>query len=902
MKKTTTVLLLGIAALAYSQNDPSWATRTPIGPSLSARADAGMVAFDNKLYILGGYDGCGPKNFVEYDPADGNVETLPSLGTGCANPITDGALFHLNGKVYTFSGIGLHVYDTTTESWTMLTLASGLLPDTGFAIGNTLYITSKSGNGFFAFDTQTNTYTQKANYPGDPNRRGAVSFAIAGKGYYGAGSTAGTNGCTSENNCFLNSFYEYDPVADTWTPKASLPTKLMFASAVSYDGKGYVGLGETYNATLVQRVKTAFWYRYDPVNDSWTAMQNFMGLSDNNYFNSVTEAAAAVIGDDIYVFGGRGFGDYNIYQDNISRYDVPTNTWSLVNADPGKNRTEAAGFYFDGTIYIGGGHDSEPLQDFWAYNIDDDSWTQRANLPSPHTQRACVELNGKGYFIGGYGKSVPISGPDPEANYVANLLEYDPVANTFTEKAPYPAKRGGMIAMVHNGKIYAGGGNSATGNPVNSFYMYDPQSNTWTAKASMPFAQANLAHFVLEDIGYVVTHSPTPLVAKYDFATDTWTTESHNLSNFSALDATNQAFVFDGEAYIVHGAYNEGDQLSKYNPATSTWTPVNNVPFKHASHTLIATPDEVYFGFGTSGVNGEFGELNTNEWASVRFGADVSEETGLYYSHVSTSYTGSQNDCGTGLMPNGTVVSIYDEDGDLFAALQSTTTIFPSTCLEVDSRPLTEPYATDAANYGNGIVENAMFLNKDLLLKQNNTVGTGGTIRLYATAAELAQFVLDFNETYGASKTLADLQVVKYFEFAMNDHDVTNNNQPLGYRILNATLQTYGDDYYFELVGQNENNPINGEVRIALLTGEDLGITTVDAASFTLYPNPAASDLHVRSTHNLPVDRLTVIDLTGKVVARADGPELQVASLAPGLYLMEIKSGDAVIRKKFIRK
>lgn len=899
MKNFTSLFLLGVAVGAYAQSDPSWDVRTPVGYSLSARADAGMVAFDSKLYILGGYDGCGPKNFSEYDPATGALAQLPRLGSGCANPITGAVMFYVGGKIYSFSGNGLNRYDIATASWTMLSLAAGLLPDTGFQIGNVLYIASKSGNGFFAYDTTTDTYAQKADLPDAANRREAISFSVDGKGYYGGGTVAPTNGCTTENGCFLTSFYEYDPVADTWTARAPMPQSIVFGTAVGYGGMGYAGLGEVYSPVLMQRVKSSKWFRFDPAANAWSAMQNFMGASDTDYYNTFSETASALLDGDIYIFGGKGNGNYNNYTDNVYKYDIGANAWSLVDGDPGKNRTEAAGFYLDGKIYIGGGHDSEALNDFWQYDIASDSWTQKANLPFPHTQRACVELNGKGYFIGGYGKSVT---PTDDAWYLDTMLEYDPATDAFTAKAPYPARRAGMIAFVHNGKIYAGAGNTATGNPTNSFYMYDPVTDSWSPKAAVPFAQANLSFFVLGNTGYAISYYPQLLMAKYDFATDSWTTEPHTLDSSNSIDYTNQAFVLNGEAYVVHGAYDGGDRVSKYDPATSTWSHVTNVPFKNASQTIIAGGDEVFIGFGTAGVNGDAGELNSNNWASMRMGADVSDEIGLYYTHVSTTYTGSMFDCGTGLLNPGATVALYDDEGDLFASVRSTTTLSGSTCMEVSATSLSAPFQTHAANYGNGYVEEAMFLNKDLILKNNQSVVGGGVIRLYFTSAELQALVEAFNAAYNQNRTIAQVQIVKYFEYNAQDHDLSNNNIPSGYGLPVATLHPYGDDYYFEIAVTAENT-VNGELRAALLTNVDLGVDAPVNARFTLYPNPAESILNISSPNGNAPDAILVTDLTGKRLLQAKGVSaVDIGGLSTGVYIVEVLSGTVRSAHKLVKK
>ena len=69
--------------------------------------------------------------------------------------------------------------------------------------------------------------------------------------------------------------------------------------------------------------------------------------------------------------------------------------------------------------------------------------------------------------------------------------EYDPVANTFTERAPIPHAVGGAAFGIINGHLYVAGGRDATNTVVNLVWDYDIAVNTWTQKAVMPAVQNN---------------------------------------------------------------------------------------------------------------------------------------------------------------------------------------------------------------------------------------------------------------------------------------------------------------------------------------------------------------------------------------------------------------------------
>jgi hypothetical protein len=92
--------------------------------------------------------------------------------------------------------------------------------------------------------------------------------------------------------------------------------------------------------------------------------------------------------------------------------------------------------------------------------------------------------NGKIYLISGYNAG-DVSSAQP------NTWEYDPVADTFTERMPIPHAVGGTAYGIINGHLYVAGGRDATNTVVNLVWDYDIAANIWTQKAVMPAVQNN---------------------------------------------------------------------------------------------------------------------------------------------------------------------------------------------------------------------------------------------------------------------------------------------------------------------------------------------------------------------------------------------------------------------------
>ena len=95
------------------------------------------------------------------------------------------------------------------------------------------------------------------------------------------------------------------------------------------------------------------------------------------------------------------------------------------------------------------------------YDPETDTWTRKADMPTPRNVHAASVVNGKIYVIGG----------SPDASRVE---EYDPKTDTWTRKANLPTPRGTLSCSVVNGYIYAIGGNpSNTSQGLSTVEAYD---------------------------------------------------------------------------------------------------------------------------------------------------------------------------------------------------------------------------------------------------------------------------------------------------------------------------------------------------------------------------------------------------------------------------------------------
>lgn len=313
------VFLLGmiLTASLFAQN--TWTQKTNF--SGSARYRGKGLAIGSKGYVLMGACNGVPSttDFWEYNPA------LDSWTQKCSFPGTARgggymAAFEINGKGY--FGLG--------ANWN------------GTSSGYTCY------NDFWEYDPGTDTWTQKASFPG-LSRHCVASFSISGTGYVACGKNEATQ-------TFLNDLWAYNPSTDTWTQKASLGTVGRANCAGFAIGKfGYVGCGLMATGSEVKD----FW-KYDPMNDTWTQIINYPGAA------SVLTSSFSM-GEFGYV--GFGYNGTTRFKD-FWRYDPIMNTWTAQSDLTGIARYSAACFAVNNKAYVTTGYGTFYLNDLWEYTPD----------------------------------------------------------------------------------------------------------------------------------------------------------------------------------------------------------------------------------------------------------------------------------------------------------------------------------------------------------------------------------------------------------------------------------------------------------------------------------------------------------------------------------------------------
>ena len=271
----------------------------------------------------------------------------------------------------------------------------------------------------------------------------------------------------------------------TWATKSPLPAQGRWGAVAFNIGlKGYIGTGSSYS--------NDFW-EYDPAANSWAQKANFTGVTTGG---SRCYAVGFSIGNKGYL--GTGADMVSVMFNDFWEYDPVTNTWTQKANFGGTARRKAVGFSIGGKGYIGTGDVGiTTYQDFWEYDPVTDTWIQKVNFGGgdrSEIDRSVFVIGNKAYIGLGWSST----NPSP-----TDFWEYDPVTNTWTQKANFPggARQGATgFSICNMGFLGLGLVNTA------DFWQYNPFTNSWSAVANFPGgARGDQPAFVINNKAYVGT-------------------------------------------------------------------------------------------------------------------------------------------------------------------------------------------------------------------------------------------------------------------------------------------------------------------------------------------------------------------------------------------------------------
>ena len=276
------------------------------------------------------------------------------------------------------------------------------------------------------------------------------------------------------------------PAADRWTRVTDTNTPQQFHSVVVVGGKVYVvGGGQT------ERFQASAFEVYDPDIDRWDILP---AMPTARVF-----LAAAAVGNAIYAISGIRIAQGAILND------------------------------FDPTVE--------------AFDLTSQTWTQRADVPTPRNRFAAATFAGRIYAIGGLT-------PDGDTGIVE---AYDPATDRWERGADMPTPRHGHGLAIANELIYVIGGG-----PMEA---YDPVGDRWMSLASVAPSQRFLGVAASKGFVYAIggrVSLEAPPVARYNPCDDVWDILEPMPGSFrNRFDVG----VVDDKIYVVGGELQRDDQI-----------------------------------------------------------------------------------------------------------------------------------------------------------------------------------------------------------------------------------------------------------------------------------------------------------------------------------------------------
>ncbi len=194
-------------------------------------------------------------------------------------------------------------------------------------------------------------------------------------------------------------------------------------------------------------------------------------------------------------------------------------------------------------------------------------WQERAPLPRARAGLALAVHEGQLYAIGG----------ETADGVVGTMLRYDPATDMWVERASKPTPVTDVGAALLGGRIFVPGGRLASGQVTNRLEVYDPESDTWGVAASLPVSLSAYALTAFEGRLYLFGGWDgsrfVSAAYAYDPAQDVWTARAPMPTARGYAGAA----VADGKIFVVGGYDGRQDLVAneEYVPSRDNGGPIS---------------------------------------------------------------------------------------------------------------------------------------------------------------------------------------------------------------------------------------------------------------------------------------------------------------------------------------
>ena len=218
----------------------------------------------------------------------------------------------------------------------------------------------------------------------------------------------------------LSSVLQYDMKTNSWEPKSDMRIARCCFSACVHGRRIYVTGGKP---QFPRGAPTESVEMYDSDADTW---QNVSPLPVAIYAH-----ASNVARDAIYLVGGKDEDDD--FLDTVFRYEIATDSWSLVTIQLPKPRAFSSAFYYKSKLYvIGGASLYEHMASVIVYDIDKNEIKFGTEFPEERKITAAGFYDGTIFVCGGV-RQLGLSGRRGRQVESRDLYKYDTTEDSWAK-------------------------------------------------------------------------------------------------------------------------------------------------------------------------------------------------------------------------------------------------------------------------------------------------------------------------------------------------------------------------------------------------------------------------------------------------------------------------------------
>ena len=280
------------------------------------------------------------------------------------------------------------------------------------------------------------------------------------------------------NGSNINSVYEYDPVINLWSSKASIPNAsgLGNSSCVKLNNGKILLFGGSQNGSTPQSNKV---YQYDIATNSWIILSDLPNALGREQMH------ATLMNDSIILLTGGISAISSALEYPTTNYLYKTNTNKFTPAGnlPIGVINHTSTLLSNGEVLITGGFDGSAARDeVYVFNLQNGWRTLTSTLGTAVSSHRALLVNGKVYIYGGF--NIPLF------EFSDKLDIYDPALDDINPLTVGPLACSQFSMVAFNSTILIAGGNKVLPNTsfgvTNEAYIYNLNNNTFSTISSMP--------------------------------------------------------------------------------------------------------------------------------------------------------------------------------------------------------------------------------------------------------------------------------------------------------------------------------------------------------------------------------------------------------------------------------